>query len=88
MAIDVKFNGISEWILGLNHVNLVNYGISKKALYRTKRSIKLGHVQKLSKNTKLKFINCHHKLAKMVTSKESVTSTSPVMPVIKESKRG
>ena len=62
--VDKQFTEIQDWILQLSKVNLLQYGISKKVLYRTKRSIKLGHVQKLSKNTKLKFINCHAKLDK------------------------
>ena len=78
----MKFKG---WILQLNKVNLIQYGISKKVSYRTKRSIKLGHVQKLSKNTKLKFINCHHKLVKMVTSHQNVT-ISTLLPVINQVK--
>jgi len=65
--VDVQFDEIIVWIVSLNNVNLSKYGISKKMLYRTKRSIKLGHVQKLSKNTKLKFINCHQKLVKSWT---------------------
>ncbi len=32
----------------LTKVNLSQYGISKKVLYRIKRSIKLGHVHQLS----------------------------------------
>ena len=71
----MKFKG---WILQLNKVNLIQYGISKKVLYRTKRSIKLGHVQKLSKNTKLKFINCHNKIAKMATNEVNVANNIPL----------
>ncbi len=65
--VDKQFSEIQDWILQLSKVNLLQYGISKKVLYRTKRSIKQGNGDKLSKNTKLKFINCKHKLDKSGT---------------------
>lgn len=65
--VDKQFSEVQDWILQLNKVNLLQYGISKKVLYRVKRSIRQGNGDKLSKNTKLKFIVCHRKLAKMVT---------------------
>jgi len=74
--VDKQFSEIQDWLLNLSKVNLLQFGISKKVLYRTKRSIKLGHVQKLSKNTKLKFINCHDKLVRMATFEEIVANNS------------
>jgi hypothetical protein len=62
--IDIQFKGISDWVLALSNVNLVDYGISKKVLYRVKKSIKQGNGDKLSKVTKLKFINYHNYMSK------------------------
>ena len=77
--VDVQFDEIKVWILSLTNINLSQYGISKKVLYRVKRSIKLGHVQQMSKNTKLKFINCHQKLDKSWTLSNSRHFGQPVL---------
>ncbi|MGH9878942.1 MAG: hypothetical protein ACRD5H_15035 [Nitrososphaerales archaeon] len=81
--VDRQFSEIEGWILHLSKVNLLQYGISKKVLYRVKRSIRQANGDKLSKNTKLKFINCHHKLTRMVTSQENV-AVPPLLPIINE----
>jgi len=76
--VDNQFNEIKDWILSLSKLNLTQFGISKKVLYRTKRSIKQGNGDKLNKNTKLKFINCHNKMAKMATNVANVAIKVPL----------
>lgn len=77
--VDNQFNEIQDWIIQLNKMNLIQYGISKKVLYRVKRSIVKGNGDKLSKNTKLKFINCHHKITGIVANPQNVTIW-PLLP--------